>query len=94
MGMEGQGSILCSTIRSCAAGFTLIELLVVVGIIGLLAALALSALSRAQARAYRIACVSNMKQFELALHLYAQDHDDRLPPNADGREEALGGQMG
>jgi prepilin-type processing-associated H-X9-DG protein len=68
----------------------LIELLTVIAILGLLAGLVLEALSTAQGRAHRIACVSNLKQFGLALQLYANDHDDRLPPNADGREEALG----
>jgi prepilin-type processing-associated H-X9-DG protein len=68
----------------------LIELLTVIAIIGLLAGLVLEAVSTAQARAHRIACLSNLKQFGVALQLYANDHDDRLPPNADGREEALG----
>lgn len=78
------------SIRGCRSAFTLIELLTVIAILGVLAGLVLEALSTAQGRAYRIACVSNLKQFGVALQLYANDHDDRLPPNADGREEALG----
>lgn len=71
-------------------GFTLIELLVVVGIIALLAGLLLPALNRARARADRVACVSNLKQFGVALQLYAGDHGDHLPPNMDGANIPLG----
>lgn len=73
----------------CTA-FTLIELLTVLAIIGVLAGLLLPALSAAKGRAKTARCTANFRQFALALSLYAQDHNDRLPPNADGREEALG----
>jgi len=73
-----------------SASFTLIELLVVVAIIGILASLLLPALSAAKAKAQRVACISNFKQFGLAFQLYAGDHDDAVLPNKDGQNVPLG----
>ena len=59
--------------------FTLLELLVVIAVIGILAALLLPTLSRAKDEAGRAACVSNLRQINLAIHLYAEDFSDSLP---------------
>ena len=63
--------------------FTLIELLVVIAVIGILAAILLPTLARSKAAGKRIHCVGNVKQLALAAHLYAIDHEDRLPSGLD-----------
>jgi len=65
-------------------GFTLIELLVVIAIIAILTALLLPALGKARLRAQAILCMSNQKQLTLAWIEYADDNQDRLPPNTSG----------
>jgi prepilin-type N-terminal cleavage/methylation domain-containing protein/prepilin-type processing-associated H-X9-DG protein len=61
-------------------GFTLIELLVVIAIIAVLIALLLPALQQARAAARRAQCASNLKQFGLAIHMYAETNGGHLMP--------------
>jgi prepilin-type N-terminal cleavage/methylation domain-containing protein/prepilin-type processing-associated H-X9-DG protein len=60
-------------------GFTLIELLVVIAIIAILAAMLFPVFARAREAARKTVCLSNLKQIDLACHMYAQDYDELFP---------------
>ncbi len=60
-------------------GFTLIELLVVIAIIAILAAILFPVFAKAREKARQTSCLSNSKQINMCILMYAQDYDDLLP---------------
>ena len=61
--------------------FTLTELLVVIAITGILLALLLSSISRARPAAYQTICANNLRQINLAIHMYLDDQENNSPGN-------------
>jgi prepilin-type N-terminal cleavage/methylation domain-containing protein/prepilin-type processing-associated H-X9-DG protein len=60
-------------------GFTLVELLVVMGILAIFATLLLPGSLRAKDKARQGSCMTNLRQINFGVRMYAQDSDDALP---------------
>lgn len=81
----GTGSAGCarSTHARLAArpGFSLIDVLVSIAVVGMLIALMIPTLQTVKERAHRAICQSNLRQIGLGVAMYAQDHEEFLPPS-------------
>ena len=65
--------------RGSGQAFTLIELLIVIAIIATLVSMLLPSLSRAKQMAKSVMCLSNLRNFALAAHIYAESYDGTYP---------------
>jgi prepilin-type processing-associated H-X9-DG protein len=59
--------------------FTILELVVILAVIALLILIRVPAMAGAANHTKRAQCASNLRQFTLAMHIYAGENEDRLP---------------
>jgi prepilin-type N-terminal cleavage/methylation domain-containing protein/prepilin-type processing-associated H-X9-DG protein len=62
-----------------ARGFTLIELITIIAVVAVLSAVCLTALANAKSQTKIAQCASNLRQFGVAMQIYAGEFNDRLP---------------
>lgn len=67
-------------------GFTLTELVVTVAILAVLAGIAVPLIRGSIRSSHKAGCLSNLRQIGFALEGYLQDHGNRMPAIATGRE--------
>jgi prepilin-type N-terminal cleavage/methylation domain-containing protein len=69
----------CKTRHPSPHGFTLVELLVVISVIAILMGILMPVLSRARQYAYRVSCLSNLRQIGLVIQIYRDDNRHDFP---------------
>jgi len=83
----------CLDVEMRKKGFTLIELLVVIAIIALLLSILMPALTKVKEHAKTVICASNLRQWNIIVKFFADDHNDKFPDadyNDDGKNDPRG----
>jgi prepilin-type N-terminal cleavage/methylation domain-containing protein/prepilin-type processing-associated H-X9-DG protein len=75
-----------SSAKRTKKGFTLIELLVVIAIIAVLLAILMPAMRKIKETARETTCKSNLKNIGLAVAMYLDDYERKLPPRQSANE--------
>ncbi len=83
-----------TSLRPGHRGFTLIELLVVIAIIAILAGMLLPALALAKAKGERTACMNNVRQIGLTMHMYVLESSDVMPAHRNNGTSNNGEEVG
>lgn len=71
--------IINKVVKRLRTGFTLIELLVVIAIIALLMSILMPSLNRVKEHARSVACLANMKGWNLTFSMYVGDNNGKFP---------------
>lgn len=75
------------------AAFTLVEVLVSISVIAVLMSVLVPSLGKARSQARSLTCMSRVRQFGLAFHGYAHDHDDYAMPTCTNARTFWWGQL-
>jgi prepilin-type N-terminal cleavage/methylation domain-containing protein len=67
-------------------GLTLVELMVVLVIVAALTAIGTAVIRSGIRSSQKAACLSNLRQIGVAIEMYLQEHSDRMPTLAAGRQ--------
>ena len=71
-------------------GFALIELFAILAVVAICSAMLMPEVSRAKADRTSVGCQNIGRQLMLAMHLYAADFSELLPPNEDNNNQFNG----
>jgi prepilin-type processing-associated H-X9-DG protein/prepilin-type N-terminal cleavage/methylation domain-containing protein len=75
--------------RIAQPAFTLVEILVAIAIMGVLIGLLVPAVQQSRAAARRVGCQSNLRQWGIAVHRYAETYRGALPRRGQGQQPTM-----